>query len=84
MVPKQTGSPTFNSGMYKVAIKGTPMFLKKLKEQESPCEGVPWLVFSGALAMNILCTGSALVGSFKFIKVSHTDSRKLVLSKQRL
>jgi hypothetical protein len=31
MVPDQTGSPTFNPGMYKVAIKGTPTFPMKGK-----------------------------------------------------
>jgi hypothetical protein len=40
MVPNQTGNPTFNPGMYKVAIKGTPTFPKKGKAQESPYEGV--------------------------------------------
>jgi hypothetical protein len=41
MVSNQTGSPTFNPGMYKVAIKGTPMFSKKGKAQESPYDEVP-------------------------------------------
>jgi hypothetical protein len=59
--------------MYKVAIKGTTMFPKKGKTQESPCEGVHWLVSLGTLAMNILCKGSPLVVSFKSIKVSHTN-----------
>jgi hypothetical protein len=83
IVPNQTDNPTFNSGMYKVAIKGTPTFLKKGKAQESPCEGAPWLVSSGTLAMKILCTGSPLVGLFKSVKVSHTDSEEPVVSKQR-
>jgi hypothetical protein len=84
MVPNQTGSPTFNPGMYKVAIKGTPTFLKKGKAQESPCEGVPWLVSSVTLSMKILCTGSPFAGSFKSVKVSHTDSKEPMLSKQHL
>jgi hypothetical protein len=62
MVPNQTGSPTFNPGMYKVAIKGTPTFLKKVKAKESPYGGVPWLVSSGTLAMNILFIGSHFTG----------------------
>jgi hypothetical protein len=36
MVPNQTGSPTFNPGMYKVVVKGTPMFPKKGKTKKSP------------------------------------------------
>jgi hypothetical protein len=84
MVPNQTGNPTFNPGMYKVAIKGTPTFPKKGKAQESPCEGVPWLVSLVTLSMNILCTGSPLVGSFKSVKFSHNDSDKPVLSKKCL
>ena len=84
MVPIQTGSPTFNPGMYKVVIKGTPTFPKKGKAQEYPYEGVPWLVFLGNFSMNILCTGSPLAGSFKSVKVSHTNSGEPVLSKQRL
>jgi hypothetical protein len=45
---------------------------------------VPWLVSLGNLAMKILCRGSPLAGSFKFVKVSHTDSEEPMLSKQRL
>ena len=78
-VPNQTSSPTFNPGMYKVAIKGTPTFPKKEKAQESPLEGVPWLVSLGNLAMKIVCIGYPLVGSFKFVKVSHTESNEPVL-----
>jgi hypothetical protein len=40
MAHSQTYSPTFNPRMYKVSIKGTPMFSKKGKAQESPFEGV--------------------------------------------
>jgi hypothetical protein len=81
MVPNQTGSPTFNLGIYNVAIKGTPTFPKKGKAQESPCEGVPWLVSLVNLAMNILCKGYSLVGSFKSVKLSHTDSGKSIVQK---
>jgi hypothetical protein len=70
--------------MYKVAIKGIPMFLKKGKAKESPYGGVPWLVSLGNLAMNILCTGSHFAGSFNSVKVSHIDSEEPVLSKQHL
>ena len=84
MVPNQTGTLTFNPGMYKVAIKGTPTFLKKGKAQESPCEGAPWLVSPGTLSMKILCTGSPFLGLFKSVKVSHTDSGEPVLKKQCL
>jgi hypothetical protein len=72
-------SPTFNPGMFKVAIKGAPMFPKKGKAQESPWEGVPWLVSSRNLAMTFLCTGSSLAGLFMSEKVSHTDSGEPVV-----
>jgi hypothetical protein len=84
MVPNQTGSPTFNPGMYKVAIKGTPTFSKKGKAQESPCEGAHWLESLRTLAMNILCIRSPFLGSFNSVKVSHTDFGEPVLSKQCL
>jgi hypothetical protein len=57
--------------MYKVSIKGTPNFLKKGKTQESPYEGVLWLVLLGTWAMNIVCIGSSLAGLIKSVKVSH-------------
>ena len=62
-----------------MAIKGTPMFSKKGKAHESPYEGDAWLVSLGNLAMNILCIGSSLAGSFKSVKVSHTDSSEPVV-----
>jgi hypothetical protein len=70
MVPNQIGNPTFNPGMYKVAIKGTPTFPKKGNVQESPYEAVPWLALLVTFSLKILCTCSSLAGSFKFVKVS--------------
>jgi hypothetical protein len=60
--------------MFKVAIKGVPMFPKNEKSQEFPWEGVPWLVSSRTLVMTFLCTGSSLAGLFMSEKVSHTNS----------
>jgi len=65
--------------MYKVAIKGKTMFLKKGKAEESPCEGVYWLVSSIDFAMNTLCIVSSLARMVKSIKVSQTNSSEPVL-----
>jgi hypothetical protein len=39
-------APQVNPRIFKVAIKGAPTFPKKGKTQESPWEGIHWLVSS--------------------------------------